>query len=154
VTHRSTSLQHPSLAFSLCYFLLAFIGIPQQMRSQVSTQPQAVSTLTTIPQTPQASFAPSFSPLAFDCTGFAATLAGAALGAAFFGAVIFPAFGSAAFFTAFFGAAFFGVAFFGALFVAINKPPFQNIFERLFLLYENRIICQEKFLPYSGKWNI
>jgi hypothetical protein len=118
------------------YFLFVFMGAPQQMRSHVSTQPQTVSTLTTIPQTLQASFVPSFSALVFVGAALIA-FAGAAFAAvaagAFFATVALAAFGSAAFFAAvftgvgFFGAVFSGATFFEAVFVAIHKPPVNVI---------------------------
>jgi len=87
------------------------------MRSHASTQPQAVSTDTTIPHTPHVYLLP------FGTTGFFAAFAAglaAAFGAGF--AAVF-AFG-AGFFAAGFFAAFAAGFAAGLLFVAIVLPPF------------------------------
>jgi hypothetical protein len=92
------------------YAFFNFIGFEQQMRSQASTQPQAVSTDTTIPHTPHVYLLP------FGTTGFLAAGLAATLVAGFAAAFVF----GAGFFTAGFFAAFAS----GLLFVAIVLPPF------------------------------
>jgi hypothetical protein len=92
--------------------------------SHASAQPHAVSTATTNPHTLQLYFVPFF-------------IAGLADG---FAAAFFAAGFAAAFFTAGFAAVFFGVVF-----VAIAMPPFRCFFRCFFLLYTNKLFCQEKF---------
>jgi hypothetical protein len=92
------------------FVFFTFIGLAQQIKSQVSTQPHSVSTLTMMPQTSQASIVP------FLREGFfGAFLAGAA--------------------TAFFAGAAFAGAAFAAFFVAIDSLP--SLFCYLVKLYSN-----------------
>jgi hypothetical protein len=102
-------------------FFFNFIGFSQQMRSHVSTHPQAVSTDTTIPHTLHVYLLP-FGTTGFLAAGFAAALAaglaagfaaGFALGAGFLAA------GFAAALAAGLAAGFAA----GLLFVAIVLPP-------------------------------
>lgn len=109
-------------AVSPCYFD-DFIGAPQQTISNISTQPHALSTVTTRPQVLQ-EYLLLLMPAVFFAAGFAAVLT-APLGAHFFVPHFLTA--GAAFATAFFGAAaladFAGAA---AFFVAM-LPPLQVV---------------------------
>jgi hypothetical protein len=97
---------------------LTFIGLSQQIKSQTSAQPQAVSTDTTIPQTPQVYLLPLGTTGFF--AGFAAGFAAAlAFAAGFAAGLLLAAAGFAAGFAA--ALAFAGAAGFaaGLFFVAI-----------------------------------
>ena len=75
-------------------YLFIFIGFSQQMRQAVSAQPQAVSTVTLRPQTPQVYLLPFFMPADVFAVFFAAVFTVAFLTAVFpdfFGvAISFP----------------------------------------------------------------
>jgi hypothetical protein len=73
-------------------YLFILIGFSQQMRWVVSAQPQAVSTVTARPQTPQVYLFPSFIPVAFFAVFLATVFLETVLIVAFLVAVFFDIF--------------------------------------------------------------